>query len=722
MGTWTPGPGATPGDDIYVGDNTDEIVEGLGGNDTLSAVGGTDTLDGGEGNDTLISGAGIDVLIGGEGNDELRVFGSHAAASGETFSGGNGTDTIVMAGSFDFSTDTVTSIERLVFGFETNLETSLVATFNAGNLPITNVTGTSAADRIVILADENNGGADLQSWVFTNWSADDQVVFISGDGDDDFVGHSGTDIMIANGLFDSVDGRAGDDYIASAGNVHQSLIGGSGFNTLVILRGLLIDDSESEFDGYYRSSFTGMQMGGIHAIDFGAPVGIENDLGVDKIFEVGSAQIESGAVSLVLQVRGVEGQSNVVEVTMTGIGNVGLGSWTFNDWNPNGSSANASERDLIVIRGNDNPNSLGGSTQVDWIFAGGSNDFIYGDAGDDLIDGGQGRDTATIDDSSSIATWHRTLAGGWTVNSADGLDTLTGIEILRFGDRDVWLDAAFRTFSGDGTSDILWRRADGLTATWTVLGTAQSGSSLLGSVGNEWRIEGTGDFDGDGRDDIVWQRNDGLLYLWNQGSISAAGFVAAASTAWEIQGIGDFNIDGRDDFVWRNQSTGQVAIWTMNGFSTGTQTVIGSAGAEWSIVGNADLNSNGRDEILWRRDDGLLAVWETNGFSQTSATVIASVGTEWDLVGTGDFNGDGRGDLLWLRDDGLVSIWHMNGPSQLGAAVIGGVGTTWNVENVGDYDGDGRDDILWRNDSGLVAIWTIDGFSITGTGVLGSVG
>ena len=56
MGIWTPGPGPTAGDDVFVGDATSEIASGGAGNDTLN---------GGAGNDTLIGGLGDDTLIGG---------------------------------------------------------------------------------------------------------------------------------------------------------------------------------------------------------------------------------------------------------------------------------------------------------------------------------------------------------------------------------------------------------------------------------------------------------------------------------------------------------------------------------------------------------------------------------------------------------------------------------------------------------------------------------
>jgi len=377
----------------------------------------------------------------------------------------------------------------------------------------------------------------------------------------------------------------------------------------------------------------------------------------------------------------------------------------------------------IEVHGTGNAlnNIMIGDNAVNGLQGLGGNDRLVGNGGNDQLLGGDGIDTSGYSIASTSATWTRNPNGTWTV-TGEGTDTLTSVEVLDFTNRDVVLDNAQQTFSGDGTSDILWRRNDGLTATWAMNGTAQAGSTLVGSVGNDWSIQGTGDFSGDGRDDILWQRNDGLVYLWNNASSAGAVFVAAASTAWDIQGVGDFNFDGRDDFLWRNPTSGQVAIWTLNGSTVTNQAVIGAAGAEWSIQTVADFSGDGRDDILWRRDDGLLAIWNTDGSGVTGSSTLGSVGADWVVAGSGDFNGDGYADILWQRNDGLMAIWEMNNTGLLASGVIGGVGTTWHVADVGDYNGDGRDDIFWRDDSGLLAVWTLNGFTITSTGVTGSVG
>ncbi|MEH2249872.1 beta strand repeat-containing protein [Nostoc sp.] len=51
--------------------NSDDVVNGQGGNDKINGLSGNDLLRGGAGNDTLVGGAGNDDLVGGAGNNTL---------------------------------------------------------------------------------------------------------------------------------------------------------------------------------------------------------------------------------------------------------------------------------------------------------------------------------------------------------------------------------------------------------------------------------------------------------------------------------------------------------------------------------------------------------------------------------------------------------------------------------------------------------------------------
>ncbi|MHC5819103.1 MAG: choice-of-anchor Q domain-containing protein [Nostoc sp.] len=70
-------------------DNSNDVINGLGGNDTINGNSGNDLLQGGTGNDLLIGGKGNDTLVGGMGADSF-LFNTNAAFNSATV----GIDTI----------------------------------------------------------------------------------------------------------------------------------------------------------------------------------------------------------------------------------------------------------------------------------------------------------------------------------------------------------------------------------------------------------------------------------------------------------------------------------------------------------------------------------------------------------------------------------------------------------------------------------------------------
>ncbi|MBK8458526.1 MAG: hypothetical protein IPL47_16565 [Phyllobacteriaceae bacterium] len=79
-------------DDRLVGTtNGDETLNGRGGRDTLFGLGGADTLNGGDGEDTLDGGDDADTVSGGNQNDTIR---QHNDGFANTIGGGLGTDTL----------------------------------------------------------------------------------------------------------------------------------------------------------------------------------------------------------------------------------------------------------------------------------------------------------------------------------------------------------------------------------------------------------------------------------------------------------------------------------------------------------------------------------------------------------------------------------------------------------------------------------------------------
>ncbi|MDO5646721.1 calcium-binding protein [Paracoccus sp. (in: a-proteobacteria)] len=163
------------GHDRVTGDDSANVLSGLGGNDVLMGRGGNDRLFGGEGNDRLFGGAGNDQLYGGNGADLLE-----GSTGRDTLYGGNGNDTL---------------------------------------------RGGSDADMLY-----GDAGNDL---IYGDTGADQ---LFGGDGQDRLYGGSGDDTLSGGNGNDSLYGGAGRDrLIAGAGN--DQLWGGTNADVFVFARG-----------------------------------------------------------------------------------------------------------------------------------------------------------------------------------------------------------------------------------------------------------------------------------------------------------------------------------------------------------------------------------------------------------------------------------------------------------------------------------------------------
>lgn len=96
------------GNDIHIGNDADERIDGLAGEDQIDGAGGSDTLFGGDDDDTLTGGADDDTLVGGRGTD-TAVFSGNRAEYTIGFAGG------VYTVDGPDGRDTLEEIEKLQF-------------------------------------------------------------------------------------------------------------------------------------------------------------------------------------------------------------------------------------------------------------------------------------------------------------------------------------------------------------------------------------------------------------------------------------------------------------------------------------------------------------------------------------------------------------------------------------------------------------------------------
>lgn len=101
--------------------------------------------------------------------------------------------------------------------------------------------------------------------------------------------------------------------------------------------------------------------------------------------------------------------------------------------------------------------------------------------------------------------------------------------------------------------------------------------------------------------------------------------------SWKAIGTGDFNGDGLSDILFQNASTGQVAIWEMNGTNgIGGGVVSADPGPSWKAIGT----DSGGSDILLQNADGQTAIWDMNGANIVGGGVIsANAGSSWRAVG-----------------------------------------------------------------------------------------
>jgi hypothetical protein len=239
------------------------------------------------------------------------------------------------------------------------------------------------------------------------------------------------------------------------------------------------------------------------------------------------------------------------------------------------------------------------------------------------------------------------------------------------------------------------------------------------------------DFDGDGNTDIPWRhKTTGQNAVWLMNGTTWSSTVrlpAVADTNWEIVGDGDFNNDGKTDILWRHKTDGRNAAWLMNETTwSSTVSLPGVADTNWVIAGTGDFNNDGRVDILWRhKTSGQNAVWLMNGTAWSSTVRLPAVAdTNWEIAGAGDFNGDGETDILWrYKTSGQNAAWLMNETTWSSTVSLPGVAdTNWVIAGTGDFNNDGETDILWRHKTdGRNAVWLMNGTTWSSTAQLPAV-
>ena len=274
-----------------------------------------------------------------------------------------------------------------------------------------------------------------------------------------------------------------------------------------------------------------------------------------------------------------------------------------------------------------------------------------------------------------------------------------------------------------GAAQIFWDNTSNQVAISSMNGLTQlEPTQSLGSVTPDWSVAGIGDFSGNGQEDMLWRNTTGQDAIWfmDGNQVTSQQYTNSATPDWSVAGIGDFSGNGKSDILWYDAASDQYAIWLMNGATVASAQLLTAPTPDWSVAGIGDFSGNGKDDILWRNTSGQDAIWFMNGTTVTSEVSTNSATTDWSVAGVGDFTGNGTADILWRNASGQDVIWDMSGATVLSAQYTESATTDWHVAGVTDFNHDKHDDILWQNTSGQLAIWEMNNTTVLNQGIVGT--
>lgn len=257
--------------------------------------------------------------------------------------------------------------------------------------------------------------------------------------------------------------------------------------------------------------------------------------------------------------------------------------------------------------------------------------------------------------------------------------------------------------------------------------TIEDGSGIATAVNDDrpFLTSLRSDFDGDGNNDVVLL-NPGTRGLFrsrmlgaHRQGVEAFNPPAPLDANWRLVGVSDFNADARPDLLWRNDVSGRLSFWFMEGVDRiGSALIDGPADVAWSVVGIGAFNQDASPDILFRNaTTGDLMVWLMQGVAVGEEAVVVPsrpVDANWKPQGAADFDADGQDDIL-LRNEtsGALVVWLMDGTVRRTARYLSPSSLpnlNWKLGALLDLDADGTADLVWQNQtSGRIVTWLMDG-------------
>jgi Ca2+-binding RTX toxin-like protein len=619
----------------------------------IPGTSGNDTLDGTSGDDEFYGYEGDDVMNGGSGDDVFYISGSSFGI--DTFNGGDGADQIRLYGNvtvsqINFSAAKVSSVETLnLNGYDFN------GTTGNDNFNLSGI-GTISFNRTMNL----------------------------GDGEDVFVGHSGSNYVNGGSGNDTLDGGAGNDELTGAeGN--DTLIGGTGDDIFYIGGSSFGIDTFNGGDGADQIRLTG-------------------DVSVSQI-NFSSAKVSS-VETLNLNGYDFDGTIGADTFNLSAIGTISFNRTMYLD---DGDDTFIGHAGTNIVNGGSGNDRLDGGAGNDELTGAEGNDTLTGGTGDDIFyiggssfgidtfSGGDGADqirvtgnvsVSQIDFSaakvSSVETlnlngynfdgttgadrFNLSAIGGIsfnrTMNLNDGNDVFighVGVNYVNGGSSNDYLDG------GAGNDELSGGEGDD-----SVLG-GTGDDELYGNNGNDLINGGAGDdyMDGGAGNDIFYVNStaDRTIEAANQGTdtVRSSNNWTLGDNIERLELLGTASVNGTGNAL-NNTIAGNAASNILNG-AAGDDYMVGGGGNDIYLVASVgdrtvEAASGGTDTVRsylnWTLAANverleLLGTGNLNGTGNSLAnTIVGNSGNNILNGGTGaDYMAGGAGNDIYYVDNGV---------------------------------------------------------------------
>jgi hypothetical protein len=345
--------------------------------------------------------------------------------------------------------------------------------------------------------------------------------------------------------------------------------------------------------------------------------------------------------------------------------------------------------------------------------------------------------------------------GGWTIQGTTFQSSILFENTPSVGSNSNWKIIDAGSFLDGGENTLIWRNAvTDETAVWFLdetgfeTGFVLTATPSLGS-NSPWRLVGGVSLNE--APGLVWRNqasDETAVWLFNEeGKFLDSALLdtpkVGANSPWQlVDAIAD---DDEMQLLWRNQATDETAIWNFDGteFESGEVVTAPAIGGNspWEIAKFVDVNSDDSADLIWQnRTTGEQAIWFLDGATFKSSAVIEDAprpDVNWQIVGVvavelPDPVFIEQGGLAALTESNLPAtenlIWSNNAIDQIAAwgintdefsavfvngALVEGVPAIGNnspwklVDTISRPDGDVQ--FLWRNQAtDETAIWEIE--------------